>query len=149
MTTPGRCCGIKLLIKEFVSLLGALSYYNAWLRCARDVACIYYPLFTPYFPHVLTLIEGLLPRKDGVQRAATVGVHTLTLKALLYYVGFERAEARCILLVVESELKTDNLNKYIDIIISQNTTQFMYICTIFHNDMFRPIFRPSSGCSLA
>ena len=41
------------------------------------------------------------------------------------------------------------LNKYIDIIISQSTTQFMYICKIFHNDMFRPIFRPSSGCSLA
>ena len=37
------------------------------------------------------------------------------------------------------------MNKYIDIIISQNTTQFMYICTIFHNDMFRPIFRPKDG----
>ena len=33
------------------------------------------------------------------------------------------------------------MNKYIDVIISQNTTQFMHnMYNIFHNYMFRPIY---------
>jgi len=41
------------------------------------------------------------------------------------------------------------MNKYIDIIISQNTTKFMYISTIFHNDMFRAIFRLRNNLKMA
>jgi hypothetical protein len=60
--TPGRCCGIKLLIKEYVSLPGAfVIIMHGW--GVRETLPAY---TTPYFSHVLTLIEGLLLRKDGV-----------------------------------------------------------------------------------
>jgi hypothetical protein len=40
-------------------------------------------------------------------------------------------------------------NKYIGIIVSQNTIFMHNMYNISHNYMFRPIFRPSSGCSFS
>jgi hypothetical protein len=75
-TTPGRRCGIKLLIKENVCLRVALVVImHGW-----GVPATLPAYTTPYLPHVLTLIEGLLPRKDGVQRAgARTHTHSLSL----------------------------------------------------------------------
>jgi len=78
MMTPGRCYGIKMLIKEYVCLLGALVIIMHGWGVSVTFLAYTTPYLPPYFPHVLTLIEGLLPRKDAVQRAATVGTHTLS-----------------------------------------------------------------------